>query len=502
MNSKTTTHRLVGFAGLAVAFASAPAGAQATFEWLGNGDGQSFSDSANWSPVGLPGTLDEAKFDSASSWVVTFSSNPFNAITSIENDTVQFNLGTRTYTTRALSVGERLGDVGMLTLQGGTFVTTTGLAQVGRLSPSTGTLHLTGGTALHTQRDLIIGDEGDGSLVIDAGSSATSLITFIADEEGSSGDAVIRGLWTIQNSALIGNSGDGAMTVEAGGDVVVGFETKVGDNDFSTGSLTVTGAGSTLTSTAPTTIGNFGTGSLVVSNGGLLTTAQLKIADDATGSVLVSGGSIVDTVGTTVGNRATGSLTLANGGTVQSPLVSVAPIGTLGGSGTIQGNVLSNGTTAPGSTLGALQITGTYTQPLGTVNIQIGGTTAGVNHDQIVVGGTATLGGTLNVTLVNGFNPTDGEFVIVQGGTVTGTFAVENLPLGFSIAYEAGRVVVSIGDSSCIADFNNDGFVDFFDVVAFLAVFNDGTPEADLNNDGVIDFFDVVAFLNEFTIGC
>ena len=494
---------MIGLVGLTVGLSTLTANGQTTFKWFGLGDGQSFGDSPNWTPNGVPGVLDEAKFDIAGSGTVTFGFNPVNATLSVENDTVLFNLGTQTYTAAELIVGDRMTDIGFLTVNGGHLETTTGLAKVGRRSPATGTLILTGGATMTNQRDLIIGDEGNGSFQLDAGCSVTSLITFIADAASATGDAVIQGTWNIQNSALIGNGGTGSMTVQAGGDVFVGFETKVGDNDFSSGSLTIDGAGSTLTSTAATTIGNFGTATLTVSNGGLLTTAQLKIGDDAPGDVLVDGGSIIDTVGTGVGNRATGTLTLANGGSVQSPLVTVvALMGMIGGSGTIDGSVLNNSVLNPGNGTGLMTVTGNYTQSLGVLNIELGGPTSGSGSDQLAVNGHSALGGTLNVSLVNGYNPANGQFVILQGGTVSGTFQNVNLPAGFGITYEPGRVVVSIG-SPCVADINGDGVLDLVDISMFISAFLAQEPAADIAPPaGVFDLADLSAFVQAFQEGC
>jgi len=57
-------------------------------------------------------------------------------------------------------------------------------------------------------------------------------------------------------------------------------------------------------------------------------------------------------------------------------------------------------------------------------------------------------------------------------------------------------------DADCIADFNNDNLVNFFDVQAFLGAFSAQDPAADLTNDQVFDFFDVLVFLNAFAAGC
>jgi hypothetical protein len=60
---------------------------------------------------------------------------------------------------------------------------------------------------------------------------------------------------------------------------------------------------------------------------------------------------------------------------------------------------------------------------------------------------------------------------------------------------------VSVGISSR-SDFNNDGFIDFFDFDDFTVAFENGDSAADFNNDGFIDFFDFDDFVVAFTDGC
>jgi hypothetical protein len=58
----------------------------------------------------------------------------------------------------------------------------------------------------------------------------------------------------------------------------------------------------------------------------------------------------------------------------------------------------------------------------------------------------------------------------------------------------------------CRADFNRDGFTDFFDYDAFVACYEGaGCPageSADMNADGFVDFFDYDAFVVAFESGC
>jgi aminopeptidase N len=94
----------------------------------------------------------------------------------------------------------------------------------------------------------------------------------------------------------------------------------------------------------------------------------------------------------------------------------------------------------------------------------------------------------LDTLTANGGQRLDGEF--------SGTLPSGNgEPLGnasFSFTVE----------NSCDADFNNDGFVDFFDYDAFVLAYETGTPDADINADGFIDFFDYDDFVALYEAGC
>ena len=58
----------------------------------------------------------------------------------------------------------------------------------------------------------------------------------------------------------------------------------------------------------------------------------------------------------------------------------------------------------------------------------------------------------------------------------------------------------------CRADFNNDGFLDFFDFNDFVTCFEGGDcppgQSADYNGDGFPDFFDFNDFIDDFEAGC
>ncbi len=58
------------------------------------------------------------------------------------------------------------------------------------------------------------------------------------------------------------------------------------------------------------------------------------------------------------------------------------------------------------------------------------------------------------------------------------------------------------GTAVCLADVNNDGVLNFFDVSKFLSDFAASDPAADFTGDGLFNFFDVSVFLANFSGGC
>ena len=62
------------------------------------------------------------------------------------------------------------------------------------------------------------------------------------------------------------------------------------------------------------------------------------------------------------------------------------------------------------------------------------------------------------------------------------------------------------GPPPCSADFNGDGFLDFFDYDDYVSCFETGVcppgKTADFNGDGFADFFDYDDFVAAFEVGC
>jgi len=102
--------------------------------------------------------------------------------------------------------------------------------------------------------------------------------------------------------------------------------------------------------------------------------------------------------------------------------------GSLSGTGLISGSLASSGTVGPGLSPGILNIATNYSQTAtGDLNIELRGRTAGTQYDRLNITGAATLDGTLNVTLINGFLPSLGDsFRIMNYGSRTGAFVRVN----------------------------------------------------------------------------
>lgn len=77
---------------------------------------------------------------------------------------------------------------------------------------------------------------------------------------------------------------------------------------------------------------------------------------------------------------------------------------------------------------------------------------------------------------------------------------------GTLVVAGVGTNVRAYRTERCEADFDGDGFVDFFDLSAFAECFEGGAcppgKSADFDGDGFVDFFDYQAFAAAFEAGC
>ncbi|MGY8676972.1 autotransporter domain-containing protein [Bradyrhizobium sp. UFLA05-153] len=196
-----------------------------------------------------------------------------------------------------------------------------------------------------------------------------------------------------------------------------------------TGTVTVTGAGSTWSNNGNLSIGRFGSGTLQVLSGGSVSAVNAYLGElgiSSNGSLTVSGaGSLFTTGGALyVGNAGTGTLTIANGGQVTS--TGGAALGSAGvGTATVDGNGSSwnvNANFVVGQyAQGSLSITnGATVTASGTT--YLGFQTNGFGSISVDGAGSSFTTGALNVGFNGGVGPNfQNLLIIANGGSVTAT---------------------------------------------------------------------------------
>jgi VCBS repeat-containing protein len=96
---------------------------------------------------------------------------------------------------------------------------------------------------------------------------------------------------------------------------------------------------------------------------------------------------------------------------------------------------INSGLMSPGSSPGILALDGNFVQSAtGVLLIEIGGTIAGEQYDQLAVSGTATLDGELRLVLINGYIPRAGDSIeVLTAARFVGNFSqITGLPNGVS----------------------------------------------------------------------
>ena len=136
------------------------------------------------------------------------------------------------------------------------------------------------------------------------------------------------------------------------------------------------------------------------------------------------------------------------------------------------------------------------------LQIELAGIAPGTQYDQLHVTGQLSLGGILQISLLNAFAPAAGNtFDILDWGTLSGTFAALQLPtLTGSLSWNTSQLyttgVLSVANGSMPpGDFNLDGHVNAADLPAMLAALTDlnryksanSLTDADLRAIGDID---------------
>lgn len=271
----------------------------------------------------------------------------------------------------------------------------------------------------------------------------------------------------ISDTTFIGKSGSGGINVLSGADMF--SSTTVIPGDWGgIGSTLVDGDSSTWDISGELWIGQRGVGFVRVTNQGILKAGSIHLGPlgsmDATGGNLIIGGNsmLSSKRGLSVIGGTTiyvDTLLISSGAQILADSVIFEPGGYLGSEDTLSFDVINSGGINPGDTLGTtgiFTVDANYTQLSdGTLFIELSGLTPGDGHDQLVVTGSATLAGSLDVSAINGFEPQVGQtYQILNAGNITGTF--ENLVthggLGVNVAYNPDNLTITITSPLAIGD--------------------------------------------------
>jgi hypothetical protein len=268
--------------------------------------------------------------------------------------------------------------------------------------------------------------------------------------DNSSGRLTNAGTMTVDGGAggirltggTLSNNSGGTLTVQNTSSA--GIYVPVSGTVSNSGNININSCGGISLSASD--ISNSGSGNISITNAGtgiyptsdFFNSATITI-NGATGIGLELDGSSYENSGTITISGTTGNALIY----IPSGFTTFSNTGTLKGTGTFNtANNALGGTIIPGTSTGIMAFATDQTFSSTTMEFEINGTTAGTQHDQITVTGTATIGGTLNTTI--GYTPSNGDrIVIISATTISGTFSSVNLPTDWSIDYsQAGEVAL------------------------------------------------------------
>jgi T5SS/PEP-CTERM-associated repeat protein/autotransporter-associated beta strand protein len=323
------------------------------------------------------------------------------------NGTVNLDgAGSKWTNTGTLGLGAYLSSVGKLYLTNGAQATVAGETTFGIGSSTTsGLISVDGAGSKFTTASLLLGRDGSGTISVTGGGTlavtSTNFSLKVATNPGTSGTISVSGTgstFTAASQLFLGDAGSGTMTVADGGQASIAGYTYIGTQSGASSTLTVSGANATFTGHDYIITGYDGAGTLIVK-------------DD--GTVKFDASSTQHTVTLASHTGSTGTLKIGDGSAAGT--LDVASVA--GGSGTAQ--VIFNHTGAVGG--------GTYTFAAAlennlSVTHSGPGTTALTNAFSSYSGGTTISAGTLAARGAFGAYSSlgNGAVSVQMGGTLAG----------------------------------------------------------------------------------
>lgn len=245
----------------------------------------------------------------------------------------------------------------------------------------------------------------------------------------ANGVAIPTGLALNAHGTISGRvASEAGSVIEATGSLSMGDSQSFGGY-FSNGELRENGHGVTIMDRnqavmgSLTTIGQPGTpGTLTAANG-----------------IFVDFGRGIEGYGTVVSDNSMSKATIVNGnaaGNSASELLDFT--GYVKGVGSFD-DVSFSGTFSPGLSPAVVSVGTVILGNSSTLIMEIGGLAPGSQHDQLEIGVTVSLAGTLDVDLINGFGPSLGDSFLILDGTTTGSFASFSFPtIDPGLAWDTG----------------------------------------------------------------
>lgn len=398
---------------------------------------------------------------------------------------------------RTLYVGEG-GNGGLVVEKGGSVLAR--LGSIGQDLGSRGTATVRGTGSTWTCRAVFVGIHGEGALTIEDGGRVVSTNsepnTFggIIGSENGLGMVTVNGdgsAWEGSTELDVGALGEGILNIESGGRVSSGnafVGGAFGGSSDADGTINVTGRDLTSGVGSNWSVeGKLSIGGDAVFGGG----------NQGKGLVFVQAGTTVDVSDDTVlfpdgslrllgGTLATTAIRFEEGGEFlwRAGLANVA--------GTLHVDIFAGdltvpdtGALAPGrpdtgtpEAPGSTTILGDYTQQAdGVLAIELGGLATATQHDFVNVTGTATLGGELQLSLIDGFVPSPTDEITI--------FNASNLLNFFTNAGSGQRVDTIDGLGSFVVHYGPTSTFDEDQIVLTDFLFS-GQP-GDFDLDGSVD---------------
>lgn len=340
--------------------------------------------------------------------------------------------------TTGFVIGNLSGTSTLSVESGGSLAVNSGLFRIGYQTAATSsTGNLTSSGTVTSASGLRVGEGGfttAGNVNVNAGMFTVSAnSTFGVSANGTGTLNVAGGTYTQDNNSTlnIGSGGNGTLNLSSG-ILNVNTGSSVGQGRVTiaaTGTYNQTGGTANMrefVSVASGATRTFTAGTMVISSSINTSNNATFVVGDSTG-------------GTATLNLQGATTTFTNGLTIQSD-------GILTGTNVnnARGATVMNGTLTPGGigTAGTLDLATTTTLASSSVlNFELGGTST-ANYDRWLSSSTMAFGGTLNLSLINSFNPVFGNsFDLFDFTTATGTFDTLNLAsLGGGLSWDTSNL--------------------------------------------------------------